>query len=124
WLTPQPSGAQVGADFLVSGVPRFGLGHLSLSTGFVDRSDAVVVWRGDHYLAAWRDESNVTRTVIGRISPEGQPLDGAGIDVSVGVAGSAPVLATNGHTAVVAWQDAGGVSASLIDEAGHVFRRM
>lgn len=124
WLTPQASGAQASADFLNNGVPRFGPGHISLSTGFVDRSDASVVWAGDHYLAAWRDEANVTRTVVGRISPDGQPLDGDGVDVSVGIAASAPVLASNGHTGVVAWQDVGGVSASFVDEAGHVFRRM
>jgi hypothetical protein len=124
WLAPQVSGAQVDADFLVNGVPRFLPGHLSLSTGFVDRSDAVVLWRGDHYLAAWRDESNVTRVAVGRISADGVPLDGDGIDVSVGIAASAPVLASNGHTAVVTWQDANGVSASFVDEAGHVSRRM
>jgi hypothetical protein len=124
WLSPQTNGAQASADFLVNGVPRFLPGHISLSTGFVDRSDAVVVWRGDHYLAAWRDESNVTRVAVGRISVDGVPLDGNGIDVSVGIAASAPVLASNGHTAVVAWQDVNGVSASFVDEAGHVSRRM
>ena len=125
WLTPAASGAQVGADLLSAfGTSRFGPGHLSLSSGFVDRSDAVAVWRGDHYLAAWRDQSNVTRTVIGRISPEGKPLDGDGIDISVGSSGSPPVLASNGRTAVVAWHDSAGVSASYVDESGHVFRRM
>src|SRR5262249_53740495 len=124
WLTKQPSGAQVEADFLSSGLPRFRPAPLPLSSSFVDRSDAVLVWRGDHYLAAWRDESNITRTVIGRISPDGHPLDGDGIDVSVGASASAPVLAGNGRTAVVAWQDTNGVSASFVDEAGHVFRKM
>src|SRR5207244_4009283 len=47
-----------------------------------------------------------------------------GSDGSVGIAASAPVLASNGRNAVVAWQDVNGVSASFVDEAGHVFRRM
>jgi hypothetical protein len=125
WLTPGPAGAQVSADLLsAGGAARFGPGHLSLSTGFVDRSDAVAAWLGDHYLAAWRDQSNVTRTMVGRISPDGVPLDGDGIEVSIGSSGSPPVLASNGRNAVVAWLDSGGVSASFVDEGGHVFRRM
>jgi hypothetical protein len=125
WMSSLTNGAQVAADFLSpSGTLNFRPSNIPLSASQVDRSDAIVLWRGDHYLAAWQDAANVNHTVLGRISVDGQPLDGSGVDVSVGTAAGTPVLASNGHTAVVAWLDFGGVAASFVDEAGHVERRM
>jgi len=125
WLSVLPNGPQVTADFVFNGGGslRYGPGSLTLSSSIVHRSDATVVWRGDHYLAAWQDTSGNSSAVIGRFSADGVPLDSTGISLS-GVSASVPVLASNGRTAIVAWHDFGGVSASFVDEAGHVARRM
>ena len=125
WLSVLPNGPQVTADFIFNGGGslRYGPGSLTLSSSIVHRSDATVVWRGDHYLAAWQDASGSTSAVVGRFTADGVPLDGTGISLS-GSSASVPVLASNGRTAIVAWHDFGGVSASFVDEAGHVARRM
>src|SRR5439155_1198647 len=113
WIESQVTGPQVLANTLsIGGQLSYTPGSVILSISFVDRSDASVVWRGDHYLAAWRDASNITRGVIGRISVDGQPLDDIGITVSSSASAAAPALASNGRTAVVAWLDIEGVASS------------
>jgi hypothetical protein len=110
------TGQQVFGDFLTrTGVFGPPPGEQTLSVSFADRSDATVVWVGDHYLAAWHDATNFTRAAIGRFTIEGQPLDGTGIIVSSGDVAAPPVLATNGRTAVVAWIDTNGVAAAFVD---------
>jgi hypothetical protein len=98
-------------------------GNVLLSTSFADRSDATVVWRGNHYLGAWRDALDSSRIVVGRFTADGVPLDGTGVQVgATAPGGPAPVLASNGQTAVVAWLDLNGVGASFVDASGRVVR--
>lgn len=126
WLSKQSNGATIAADFILpDGAVRFTPGHLSLSTSFAYRSDAVIAWRGNHYLATWSDAVlGDIGAAFGRLSPEGQPLDGSGIDLGASASALPPSLATNGSTAVVAWLDVGGVAAWFVDANGNPARRL
>jgi hypothetical protein len=123
WNELRGASMQMNANILAAGAPVLLLpSQLLLSTSFADRSDALVVWRGDHYLGAWRDLNDVSRAVVGRFNAEGQPLDGTGTRISTGASAAPPVMASNGRTAVVAWLDLNGVASSFVDEAGRVSR--
>jgi len=118
------SSTQMNANILGAGGPVLLLPQqVLLSISFADRSDAVVAWRGDHYFGAWRDVTDVSRAVVGRFTAEGQPLDGTGVNISTGASLEPPVMASNGRTALVAWQDLNGVASSFINELGQVSRR-
>lgn len=95
---------------------------LLLSASFADRSDATVAWRGDHYLGVWRDALDATRVSYGRFTVDGVPLDGTGVQIGSGSQTVVPAMASDGHTAVAAWIDLTGVTASFIDAAGRQSR--
>jgi hypothetical protein len=124
WIEQRGSFMPLYADILNSGQSLLALpAPLLVSVSFADRSDAVVAWRGTHYLGVWRDLTDVSRAVVGRFSADGVPLDGTGVSINSGLAASPPVMASNGSTAVVAWLDLDGVSSSFVDQAGGASRR-
>lgn len=100
--------------------PTFG--GLVLSEERVDRVSASVVWRSDHYLAAWQETTTVPHVMYGRFHPDGRPMDGRGIALnngsSVHFGASGPEVATDGADAVVSWTDDRGKHASFIDANG------
>lgn len=125
WNEVRPGGSsQIYGDAVTSGGSlRYGPGQSTLlSRSKPDVTDVTVVWQGDHYLASWLETSDSTRAMIGRVTPNGVLLDGNGITVSAGARSSAPSLATDGSTAVVAWTDAAGVTIFSVDGAGHSVR--
>lgn len=93
-----------------------------LSRGHADRRDAAVVWRGDHYLAVWREIAFGQRIVMGRFTAAGAPLDGAGIALSVvseeDLGG--PRIASDGEGALVSWSEPGANASHVV----HVARDM
>ena len=123
WTDHRGAVEQTNANIVTAGTTALRLPlTLLLSASFPDRSDAAVVWRGDHYLAAWRDAFDLTHAMVGRFNADGQPLDGPGISISSGRSAAPPALASNGNTAVVAWLDLDGVASSLVDPTGHSSR--
>lgn len=123
WNDQQGSVQEVSADIVSPSTLPFHLtAHVLLSASFADRSEAPVVWRGNHYLAAWRDALEFARVVFGRFTADGVPLDGSGVLVGSGGSSAPPSLASNGRTAVIAWLDINGVASSFINEAGEVSR--
>jgi len=114
---------EVSANIISPATNLFRLpGNVLLSSSFAARSEARVLWRGNHYLAAWSDALDSTRVMFGRFTVDGVPLDGSGVQVGSSLTGAPPALASNGTTAVVAWVDINGVSSSFIDAAGRVSR--
>ncbi len=124
WNEVRPGGiSQIYGDAVTPGGLRYGAGQSALlSRSKPDVSEVSVVWQGDHYLASWLETSDTTRAVIGRFTPNGDLLDGNGITISAGTRSSAPSLATDGNTVLVAWTDVNGVTVSSVDGEGHVVR--
>lgn len=92
--------------------------RLPLSLAPVERRDVAAVWRGDHYLAAWYEMTDVGRAVMGRITPAGQLLDGSGVDL--GPASTSPRMASDGRNAVVTWNQGSVFRIAFVTHNGRV----
>ena len=89
-----------------------------------------IVGTPDGFFAAWQETLSAQPAAIlfGRLGPDGTPLDGAGSPVPVVDANQAqlePVIAWNGSTALIVWQDWGSgigsapdVRAARVDATG------
>lgn len=82
------------------------IGGLALCTETNDQTEPAIAWDGIRYLLAWSDSRGQTNSSIyaGRLSSAAAPLDGSGFAVAVhGGDHSAPRIAWDGYTHVVAW---------------------
>jgi hypothetical protein len=74
-----PNGAALQYRGTLAGIP--------ISVAAQNQSDAKLFWNGSYYLAAWSEyfrDSGMTRLMVGRVSSDGEFLDGPGIPISSG----------------------------------------
>jgi len=92
-----------------------------LSRGYPQRDEVSVVWRGDHYLAAWHEQTFTSRVMVNRLAPNGRSLDGTGIALG---SGSGVSLASDGRGAVVTWTADDGVHVAFVEHDGRWSERV
>ncbi|HEX2833021.1 MAG TPA: hypothetical protein VHW00_08400 [Thermoanaerobaculia bacterium] len=96
---------------------KLGANPLLVSRAAATRSEPVAVWRGSHFFAAWREQSDVSRVAVARFAPTGPSLDGAGILLG-GADAHSPSLATDGHDALVGWAQPDGGYVAHVSASG------
>jgi hypothetical protein len=123
WGPQQIDREKIRADiFSAASTFKFGGPGLLVSRSGAIRTDPAGIWRGSHYLAAWREQSDTTRIAIARLDATGRSIDGDG--VLLGSAGaSAPSVATDGHDALVAWAQSDGAYTAHVSANGIVTPR-
>jgi hypothetical protein len=94
--------------------------RMPLSRGFARRVDVTGAWRGDHYLAVWRELSDRQRIVASRFTSGGALLDGTGIVLGAHDQVTAPSLAGNSRGSVVGWRDLDGVHVTALGLDGRI----
>ncbi|HKO55527.1 MAG TPA: hypothetical protein VJ276_06575 [Thermoanaerobaculia bacterium] len=84
-------------------------GGTVLSRRLPDEKAAGSAWAGDHWVAVWSERRDVDRIAVGRITPEGQRLDPAGILLdpvpSVRRSQSDAAIASSGAKSLAVWID-------------------
>jgi hypothetical protein len=101
--------------------------RFQISRGPNPQGDSAIAFDGTNYLVAWEDLRRGTSDIyVGRVTPQGQRLDGAGIPVPSGRGTSMryPQLAFNGQRYLLTWLDGSaaqaGVTGALIDPSGAI----
>jgi hypothetical protein len=75
-----------------------------LSRGFVERDSVSMRWRGDHYLAVWRELAGSRTIVMNRMLPNGSMASQSDVVLDPAAAlPSPPSVASDGRDALVVW---------------------
>jgi hypothetical protein len=101
---------------------KFGANAPLVSRSATQREAPAAVWRGSHFLAAWRELSDVSRVAIARFAPTGPSLDGDGILLGSPEA-RGHSIATDGRDALVAWSQSDGGYVAHVSANGIVTPR-